>query len=80
MQNCARSNCGASINYIRVTDLVFADDAVIPNESLEVLLPALKALHKEVKHLGLQVSWAKTKLQVFGALLDETVESVYTCG
>ena len=32
---------------------------------------ALEALHEEVKPLGLTVSWAKTKVQVFGGVLDE---------
>ena len=31
----------------------------------------------EVKTLGLKVSWAKTKVQVFGGVLDETVQSVH---
>ena len=38
---------------------------------------ALEALHEEVKPLGLQVSWPKTKVQVFGGLLDETVKSIH---
>ena len=41
---------------------------------------ALEALNEEVKHLGLKVSWAKTKVQVFGGMLDETVQSVHACG
>ena len=41
---------------------------------------ALEALHKKLKPLGLQVSWAKTKVQVFGGFLDETVQSVHACG
>ena len=41
---------------------------------------ALETLHEEAKHLGLKVSWAKTKAQVFGCLLDETVQSVHVCG
>ena len=43
---------------------------------------ALDALHEEVKPLGLKVSWAKTKVQVFGGVLDETVpiQSVHVCG
>ena len=63
-------------NTFVITDLVFADDAVIFAESLEVLVMALKALHKEAKPLGLQVSWTKTEVQVFGGLLDETVQSI----
>ncbi|KAG0728677.1 hypothetical protein GWK47_031991 [Chionoecetes opilio] len=46
-----------------ITDLVFADDAVIFAESLEVLVMALEALHEEAKPLGLEVSWLKTKVQ-----------------
>ena len=75
-----QSHCGASIGNTRVTDLVFADDAVILAESLEVLVMALEALHEEAKPLGLKVSWAKTKAQVFGGLLDDTVQSVRVCG
>ncbi|KAG0715432.1 hypothetical protein GWK47_011932 [Chionoecetes opilio] len=53
---------------------------VIFAESLEVLVMALKALHEEAKPLGLEVSWLKTKVQVFGDLLDEAVQSVHACG
>ena len=63
-----------------MTDLVFADDAVIFAESLKVLIMVLEALHEEAKPLGLQVSWPKTKVQVFGGLLDETVQSIHVCG
>ncbi|KAG0724486.1 hypothetical protein GWK47_040491 [Chionoecetes opilio] len=44
---------------------------VIFTESLEVLVMALEALQEEAKPLGLEVSWLKTKVQVFGDLLDE---------
>lgn len=40
----------------------------------------LKTLHEEVKPLGFRVSWAKTKVQIFGGLLDDTVASVQVCG
>ncbi|KAG0724998.1 Polycomb protein suz12-A [Chionoecetes opilio] len=60
--------------------LFFANDAVIFAESLEVLVMALEALHEEAKPLGLEVSWLKTKVQVFVGLLDETVQSVHACG
>ncbi|KAG0721937.1 hypothetical protein GWK47_045438 [Chionoecetes opilio] len=66
-----QSDCGASVGNTKITDLVFADDAVIFAESLEVLVMALEALHEEAKPLGLEVSWLKTKVQVFGDLLDE---------
>ena len=64
-----QSHFGASVGNTKITDLVFADDAPIFAESLEVLVMALEALHEEVKPLGLKVSWAKTKVQVFGALV-----------
>ena len=30
--------------------------------------------------LGLMVSWPKTRIQVFGSLLNETVQCVHACG
>ncbi|KAG0697185.1 Tetratricopeptide repeat protein 17 [Chionoecetes opilio] len=75
-----QSDCGASLGNTKITNLAFADDAVIFAESLEVLVMALEALHEETKPLGLEVSWLKTKVQVFGGLLDETVQSVHACG
>ena len=77
-----QSHCGASVGNTKITDLVFADDAAILAESLEVLVMALEALHEEeVKPSGLKVSCAKTKVQVFGGVLDETVlQSVHACG
>ena len=41
---------------------------------------ALEALHEEVKPLGLKGSWVKTKVQVFGGVLDEPVQSVHAYG
>ena len=41
---------------------------------------ALEALHEEAKPFGFQVFWPKTKVQVFGGLLAETVQSVHACG
>ncbi|KAG0714867.1 Retrovirus-related Pol polyprotein from type-1 retrotransposable element R2 [Chionoecetes opilio] len=58
-----QSDCGASVGNTKITDLVFADDAVIFAESLEVLVMALEALHEEAKPLGLEFSWLKTKVQ-----------------
>ena len=75
-----QSHCGASVGNTKITDLVFADDAVIFAESLEVLVMALEVLHEEAKPLGLKVSWPKTKVQDFGGLLDDTVQSVLACG
>ncbi|KAG0722254.1 hypothetical protein GWK47_044835 [Chionoecetes opilio] len=64
-----QSDCGASVGNTKITDLVFADDAVIFAESLEVLVMALEALHEEAKPLGLEVSWLKTKVQQTTKLL-----------
>ncbi len=74
-----QSHCGASVGNTKVSDLVFADDAVILAESIEVLVMALEVLHEEAKPLGLEVSWTKTKVQAFAGLLDDTVQSVHAC-
>ena len=47
--------------------------------SLETLVVALDAFSNEVKPLSLQVSWTKTKVQDFGDLLGEPVQSVRAC-
>ena len=39
-----QSHCGASVGNTKITDLVFANDAVIFTESLKVLVMALEAL------------------------------------
>ena len=75
-----QSHCGASVGNTKISDLVFADDAVLLAESLDVLVMALEVLHEESKPLGLKVSWTKTKVQAFGGLLDDTVQSVQACG
>ena len=41
------------LSVIKITDLVFTDDAIIFAESLEILVMALEALHKEAKPLEL---------------------------
>ena len=50
-----QSNCGAFVDNTKITDVVFADDAAIFIESLEVLVMVLEALYKEVKPLGIQI-------------------------
>lgn len=50
-----QNNCEESINNIRVTNFVFADEVAILPELLEVLMLAFDAL-QEMKLLGLQVS------------------------
>ena len=68
-----QSHCGASVSNTKITDLVFAEDTVIFAESPEILVMAPEALREEVKPLGLQISWPKTKVQVFGGC------AVYSC-
>ena len=75
-----QSHYGASVGNTEITDFVFADDAAIFAESLEAQEMGLEALHEEVNPLGFQVSWAKIKVQVFGGVLDEPVQSVHVCG
>ena len=75
-----RSHCGASVGDVKITDLDFADDAVIFAESLEVLALTLEVLREEAEPLGLKVSWAKTKVQAFGDLLDDAAVSIQACG
>ncbi|KAG0718622.1 Importin subunit alpha-1 [Chionoecetes opilio] len=71
-----QSDCGASVGNTKITDLVFADDAVIFAESLEVLVMALEALHEEAKPLGLEVSWLKTKVQGPSLSLEEIINGI----
>ena len=75
-----QSHCGATLGSIKLTDLDFADDVGILSESLETLVVALDAFSNEAKPLGLEVSWTKTKIQDFGGLLGEPVQSVRACG
>ena len=44
-----------------------------------LLVMALEALSVEAKPLALKVFWIKTKVQAFGNLLDDAVESVHAC-
>lgn len=75
-----QSCCRSCVDNIEVFHLVYADDDVILVESLEDLVLALRVLYREAKPLGLKVSWANSKLQSCGGLLDDTVHSVQACG
>ena len=55
-----RSSCGASFGNVKISDLVFAGDAVIFEETPDILLGALSVLNEESELLGLWVSWVKT--------------------
>ena len=75
-----RSGCGVSFGDVRITDLDFADDAVIFAETLDVLTAALETLSEEAEPLGLRVSWLKTKIQAFGDILDAAAKSCQVTG
>ena len=47
-----RSNCGASFGNVKISDLDFADDAVIFMETLDILLGTLEALNEMSEPLG----------------------------
>ena len=75
-----RSSCGASFWNVNISVLDFADDAVIFEEILEILLGALEMLNEESKPLGLRFSWVKTRIQAFNDILDAAILSVHVCG
>ena len=75
-----RSSCDASFGNVKISDLDFADDAVIFAETLDIILGALEVLNEELEPLGLQVYWVKTKIQAFNDILDAAVLSVSVCG
>ena len=74
------SSCGASFEYVKISDLDLSDDAVIFAETLDILWGALEVLNEESEPLGLQVSWVKTKIQAFNDILDAAFLSVPVCG
>jgi exonuclease III len=76
----AGSDCGISLAGSKITDLDFADDAVIFAETLEILQAALQTLSEEAEPLGLRVSWIKTKIQAFSDILDTATQTVLVCG
>ena len=49
-----------SFSIVRITDLNFADDAVMFAETTEVLAEAFESVNEEAEPLGLRVSWIKT--------------------
>ena len=68
-----RSSCSASFENVKISDLSFADDAVIFVETLDILLRVLEVLIEESELLELRVSWVKTKIQAFNGILDAAV-------
>ena len=65
---------------IKISDLDFADDAVISVETSDILLRALEVLNEESEPLGLRVPCVKTKIQAFNDMLYAAVLSVPVCG
>ena len=75
-----RSSHCVSFGNVKISDLDFADDAVIFAETLDILLGALEVLNEELEPLGLRVSWIKTKIQACKDILDVAILSVPVCG
>ena len=76
-----RSSCGASFGDVKISDLDFADDAVISAETLDIILGALEVvLNEESEPLVLWVSCVKNKIQAFSDILDAAILSVPICG
>ena len=75
-----RSSCGASFVIIKISDLDFADDAIILADTLDILLGTLEVLNEELEPLGLRVSWIKTKIQAFIDTSAAAILSVPVCG
>ena len=75
-----KSSCSASFGNVKISDLDFADDAVIFVKTLDILLGALEVLIEESEPLGLRVSWVKTKLKAFIEIMDADILSVPVCG
>ena len=75
-----RAICGASFENVKISDVDFADDAVILVETLDILLGALEVLNEESAPLELRVFWVKTKIQAFNDILDAAILSVPVCG
>ena len=48
-----RSSCGASFGNVNISDLDFADDAVIFAETLDILLGVFEVLNEELEPLGI---------------------------
>ena len=75
-----RSSCGVLFGSVKISDVGFADDAVIFVEIRDIILGTFEVLNEESDPLGLQVSWIKTKFQAFNDILDAAILSVPACG
>ena len=60
-----------------ISDLDFADDAVLFVETLDIFFWAVEVLNEESELLGLRV---KAKIEAFNDILDAAILSVPVCG
>ena len=74
------SNCCALFENVKISDLDFANDAVIFVETLDILEGALEVLNEESEPLGLWVSLVKTNIQAFTDIFDAAILSVPVYG
>ena len=69
-------SCGLSLRTVLITDLDFADDAVIFADTTDVLAEKLESPGEEKELLGFRASIIKTNVQAFGYILDGIIESI----
>ena len=69
-----------SFASVRITDLDFANDAVIITETTEVLLEAIESVMEEAEPSGLLISCIITKVRAFGDILNPAIESMLVSG
>ena len=75
-----KSSCVVSLGRVRITDLDFADAAVLFAAATEVLVEAIESLIEKAWPLELRVSWIKTKIQAFVDILDASIETIAASG
>ena len=75
-----RSSCGTSFGNVKISDIDFADDAVIFVETRYTDGGPSKMLNEWMEPLGLQVSSVKINIQAFNDILDAAILSVPVCG
>ena len=71
-----RSGYGVSLGTVRITDLGFADDAVVFAETTQALAEALVSLSEEAELLELRFSWIETNVESFGDILHAIIQTI----